>query len=180
MVSLLQQYFGSGERITFEKSRFLWNPDDPTSQLYINNIDNVDFKNMGQRPSLLVDLENHSFPKEVIGDREYYDPKEGAVSYNIRDKSAWSIECWGLKKLESMSLADEVRFFISTFRHEIAKIYKFDQIRVSQQLKPVKYQDFAQYWIARVIVEFELQENWFTTMESLKCSGFGLKLNAKS
>ncbi len=180
MVALLKQYFGSPDRITFEKSDFTWNPSQPEAQLYISNIDNLDYKNMGQRPQLLVDLETQAFPEEVTGDLLSFQSIKGMNDYLVRSISSWSIECWGLKKLEAMSLADEVRYFLTTYRHPIAKKYCFDKIRVTNQLKPVKYKDFDNYWIARVIVGFELQEQWSLAQESLKMTGFSMKLNSEN
>lgn len=176
MVSVMQQYFGNPERIALEEGSFLWNPSQAENKIYINNVDNLDYAAMGLRPAALVDLETHTFPEEVKGDLHSFDPRTGMVSYLVRDQSAFSIECWAQKKLESMTLGDEVRLFLTTYRHLIAKKYCFDKLRVKQQMKPVRYPQFKDHWITRVIVEYELQDNWSVVAEQLKVSGFGLNL----
>lgn len=179
MVSLLRQYFGQDDRITLDKARFLWTADRTQSEVQIDTVDNLKFDETGKKPAMLVDFEAQQFPKDVLGDHEGYQVDGTQMMFN-RNVGSFLIECWALKKLESYSMADEIRYFLQGYRHPIAKTYRFNTLRVSQVAKAVKYRQFDDYWISRVVVEYEQSEEWGVGIESLKVSRFALALNEVS
>jgi hypothetical protein len=176
MVSILRQYFGSEDRITLEKTSLLWNPDITQSKVQIDALDNAKFGEGAKFPKMLVDLETQSFPKDVLGDLDNFDALSGQRNFSVRTTSAFAIECWSLTKLESWSICDEVRFFLTTYRHEIARHYCLRHLRPIQALKPVKSKMYDDYWVARLIVEFEFDEAWGVLNEQLQVSEFAIKL----
>jgi hypothetical protein len=179
MVSILRQYFGSEDRITMEKARLLWSPAIEESQVHIDAVDNIKFQEGVKFPKILVDQEDQSFPKNVVGDLDNVEPEPGQSNYTVQTTSAFSIECWGLKKLESWAICDEVRFFITTYRQVIANAYCFNSIRPIKAMKPVKSKLYDDYWICRLIVEYDLEETWGVSREDLAVSGFSLSVTAQ-
>lgn len=183
MMSILRQYFGTTDRISLEKGRFLWKPvteQDPAAaqgQIQIDVVDNLKFAEGQKYPRILVDVENQEFPHDVIQDQNGYQ-SDGTINYFNQNQSAYAIECWGLKKLEASCIADEVRYFLQAYRHVIADKYQFAFLRVKTLMKPVKYKQFDDYWIARLIVPFAMHEHWGITQESLEVSEFALALRA--
>jgi len=178
MVEILRQYFGSEDRITMERASLLWNPDAAVSKVQIDVVDNLKFAEGDKFPKMLVDIESQEFPHDVLQDLDGYKPETGTIEYTVRNQSAYSIECWGLKKLEASAMGDEVRYFLQTYRHVIAKRYNFNILRPKTFMKPMKYKKFDDYWIGRLIVPFEVHDGWGVTQESLALSGFSLSLNA--
>jgi len=178
MVGVLRQYFGSEDRMTLEKSTLRWSPDITASEVQIDMVDNVKFDEGAKFPKLLVDMENQTFLKDVLGDLDNYDGQTGQRNYNVRSSSAFTIEAWCLSKIEAWSAIDEVRFFLTTFRHEIAKQHCLDYLRPVQANKPVKSKLYDDYWIGRLIVEFNFEERWGVLSEQLAVSDFVLKLGA--
>ncbi len=176
MVSLLRQHFGTDDRMTLGKSTFKWSRDANVSRLVVDNIDNTDFKQGDKFPRVLVDLENQGFPRDAIGDADVFDPESGTMNYSVRTESAYSIEVWGLKKLEALALADEIRLFIQTYRRQIAHQNCFNYIRPAQVIKPVKSKMYDDYWIARVIVSFDISDTWGVAEESLKAGVIEMSL----
>lgn len=178
MVTVLRQYFGTDERISLDSGRFKWDPTIDQAGLQIDVVDNLKYAEGQKFPKALVDIENRTFPRDVISDGMEYKPESGTREFVNRTQSSFSIECWGAFKLEAHAIADEIYYFLQAFRHVIAKKYGFTTLRVSQILKPAKYKAFHDYWIARVIVEFETTEQWGVTQESLRLSAFNVILNA--
>lgn len=176
MVSILRQYFGSEDRMTLEKAKLLWSPEIQNSQVQIDSVDNIQFGAGVKFPKILVDIETQTFPKDYLGDLDNFEPISGQRNYTVRDTSAFSIECWGLKKLEAWSICDEVRYFLTTYRREIAQTYCFGFLRPIQAVKPVKSKIYDDYWLARLIVEFEISETWGVAAEELAISSFAVKL----
>lgn len=177
MVSILRQYFGSPERITLEKAQLLWDEDIAKTQVQIDVVDNLKFAETGKRPAMLVDFETQQFPQDVIGDVHDYSGGTGTVEMFNRNVGAFLLECWAIKKLEAYSIADEIRYFLQAYRAPIADAYGFNMLRVTQVAKAVKYRQFDDYWVARVIVSYEQNEHWGVGIESLKVSNFGVQLN---
>lgn len=180
MISVLRQYFGSDERISLDKGRFLWNPDITSSGIQIDVVDNLKYAEGNKHPKILVDIEDQTFNHDVLGDLGDYTGQTGTREFMNQNASAYSIECWGLFKLEAASIADEVRYFLQAYRHEISQKYQFKFLRVTKMLKPVKYKIFKEYWICRLIVALQTEERWGVTQESLRASQFFLDLNAQS
>jgi len=177
MVTLFRQYFGSPERLSLEKARLLWSPDPATTQVQIDCVDNLQFDAAAKYPKILVDIEDQNFPRDVIGDVENYEPETGTVNFFNRRTGAFSIECWGFKKLEASSIADEILYFLQAYRAPISQKYEFRTLRVQQIIKPVRYRQFDQYWIGRLIVAFEMDERWGTGVEALKATRFATQFN---
>lgn len=178
MVTLLRQYFGSDDRISLDKGRFKWNRDATQSGAQIDLVDNLKYDEAGLAPKMLVDIENRNFPRDVLRDGADYQKEEGNMLFTNRQESAFTIECWGQFKLEALAIADEIFYFLQAYRHEIASKYGFGTLRIANIVKPVKYKIFKQYWIARIVVEFQTEERWGVSQESLRMSSFSLKLNA--
>lgn len=176
MVSVLRQYFGQPDRITIEKATLLWDADITKSKVQIDTVDNLKFDETGKRPAILVDFETQQFPRDVIGDRQDYQ-QDGVWQMFNRNTGAFLLECWGLKKLESYSIADEIRYFLQAYRHQIAETYGFNTLRIAQVMKAVKYRQFDDYWVSRAVVEYEQNEHWGVGIESLKVSHFSMALN---
>lgn len=177
LVGILRQYFGQDDRITLEKAKLIWDEDRTKSMVQIDTVDNLKFEESGKKPAILVDFEAQQFPRDVIGDMQDYTGTEGRMEMMNRNVGAMLIECWALKKMESYSIADEIRYFLQAYRHPIAKAYGFNTLRVAQVAKAVKYRQFDDYWITRAVIEFEQIEQWGVGIESLKVSKFGLALN---
>jgi hypothetical protein len=177
MVSLLQQHFGSDDRMTLGLSTFKWSRDANVTKIVIDNVDNTDFGTGDIQPRILVDLENQGFPRDTIGDRNDYLAELGQENFTIRIESAFSIETWSNKKLEAWALADEVRLFIQTYRTFIAHQHCFNFLRPSQIIKPVKSKMYEDYWIARTIIAFDLSDSWGVRREDLKAGPIDLTLN---
>lgn len=159
-----------------EKARLLWNPSIEESQIQIDIVDNIQFHEGVKYPKILVDLENQGFPRDVLGDLDNYEIEPGQTNYTVKTASAYSIECWGLKKLEAWAICDEVRYFLTTYRKEIAQAYCFNFIRPIQSLKPVKLKMYDDYWVVRLIAEFEMSDTWGVSREALAASNFTLTL----
>lgn len=178
MVSVLRQYFGSEDRMSLQRSSLKWDRDPNVSKVFIDAEDNQDFRDGDTGPRLLVDLENQGFPRDSIGDRNDYDPLSGQENFTMRMESAYLIEAWSNKKLEAWTMADEVRIFIHTYRMVIAHQYGFNFLRPSQVVKPVKSRVYEDYWISRIIVSFDISDNWGAMQEQLKAGPITLDLQA--
>ena len=176
MVSILRQYFSSQDRMVLERATLLWNPDATLSKIQIDSVDNLKYQEGDKYPKILVDVENQTFPQDSLGDMDNFDAPTGTTGYTTRIETAFSLECWGLKKLEATAMADEIRYFLQAYRQVIATAYRFDKIRVTQVLKPVKYKQFDDYWITRAIVELNLQDTWGVAKEALEVSDFSVKV----
>ena len=186
MVTILRQYFGSDDRIMLEKGQFKWvaSQTDPDvsaniaqSGVQIDVVDNLKHDEGNKFPKMLVDLETREFPRDAVGDLGNYDNIGGTVEFTNRVQGVFGIECWAPFKLEAHSMADEIYYFLQAFRKQIMDKYCFATLRIRQIVKPAKYKVFKDYWIARVIIEFETEERWGTTQEALRVSSFGLHLN---
>lgn len=175
-LSMLRQYFGSTERISLEKGRLLWDPDAQVSEVQIDVVDNLRYDEANKHPKILVDIEDQEFTPETLGDVDHYIPESGTVQYLNTSSSFVSVHCWGFQKLEAQSIADEVRYFLQTYRHPLAQHYQLSKLRVTRQIKPVRYNSYKDYWIARVMVQIQNQEGWGVSHEQLKVSAISLGL----
>ncbi len=178
MMTVLRQYFGSEDRISLEKARLLWKPNEAESDVQIDVVDNLKYAAGNKHPKILVDIEDQTLVPDVLGDLGDYSGGTGAREMMNRNTSAYSIECWGLTKLEAASIADEVRYFLQAFRQEISAKYHFQYLRVSKMIKPVKYKIFKEYWVCRLIVDLQTEERWAVGTESLKASQFFIDVTA--
>lgn len=176
MVSILRQYFGSADRMTLEKGSLLWDPDVTKSKVVIDTADNLKFQEGDKFPKFSVELENQTFPKDVIGDMVNYNGLTGDVEYNIRVESAFLVQVWAHNRLECWNMMDELRVFLSSFCWNISACYGFQKFRPIQVNKPVKSQLHDDYWIGRVIIEFSVDESWAIGKESLEASAFNVKM----
>lgn len=177
MVSILRQYFGGTDRITLEKAQLLWSENATESKVQIDVVDNLKFAETGKRPAMLVDFDVQNFPHDVLGDMQDYTGTSGTIEMFNRSIGAFVVECWALKKLEAYSIADEIRYFLQAYRTPIAAAYGFNLLRVAKIEKAVKYHQFDDYWVSRVVIQYEQNEHWGVGQESLKVSNFGLILN---
>ena len=172
-VSLLKQHFSNPNRLTLDKSTFLYTEDQTQcdSNLYIGFRDNLDFKTVSKRPAVIVDLGDMTFPKDAIADRIGYNADEGALQFMDRTFTTLVFTCVSDKSLESWSLAGEVRYFFNTYKLFIAREYCMDEIRVNgisgyQRLEG----DYKEVSATRVVVGMSFQQNYSVTKEALKIS----------
>lgn len=177
MVSVLRQFFGQTDRLSLEKASIKWDPDVSQSGVQIDIVDNVVFQEGQKFPKILVDMETQEYPRDFIGDLDNYVQETAMRVYTVRQQSAFSIECWGLKKLEAMAIGDEVRYFLQTYRKEISDKYCLATLRPKALIKPMKTKLYDDYWITRLIVEYEMNETWGVAAEALKVSSFTVSLN---
>ncbi len=175
MVSILQQYFKQDDRIVLEKATLLWQSDITTTQVQIDVADNIKFVQGQKYPKISVDVGDQDFPEDVKGDFNGYQAN-GQVNYWNMMKSDFLIECYGLKKLECRTIADEVRYFLQGFRHPIMQTYGLEKLRVQKSSRPIKVPLQDDYWKSALLVEFQAQEVWGTTQESLRLSAARLNL----
>jgi hypothetical protein len=176
MVSVLRQHFGNTERMNLQSSTYTWDRDSSQTKLVIDNADNLNFNDGEIFPKLIVDLENQGFPKDYVGDLDNYNNITAERNYTVRTESAFAIESWGLHKLEVLALCDEARFFLQTFRHEISCKYGFHYLRPVQVVKPTQSKIHTQYWVARLIMGFEITDTWAVQEAELRAAAIRLKL----
>jgi len=177
MVTILRQYFGTTDRLTFGKANLLWQDDVAKSQVQIDVVDNLIYDESSKYPKILVDLETSQFPQDALGDVASVEGRTGKVHYTNRRVCQYAIECWAPRKMESRAIADEVFFFIQSFRQILMKQYGFISLRAMQTIKPAKYPQYDDYWIARVVINFEKNLNWSVAQEALKISNFTININ---
>lgn len=179
MVSVLRQHFGGSDRMSLETSKYTWSPHTEETKLVIDNTDNLNFGEGEVFPKLIVGLEDQNFPRDYIADFDNYDMASAERNYTVRTDSAFTIESWALHNLEALALCDEVRIFLQTFRREISCTYNFHSLRPLQQNKPVKSKVHTDYWIARLVVSFEVTATWGVQVEQLKASAINLNLRVE-
>lgn len=177
-MSLLKQHFSNPDRLSLDKATFLYTEDETLSEsnLHIGYRDNLDFKNVGKRPAIIVDLGDHAFPKEVVGDVIGHSPEQGALFFQDRTITSWMFNCISDKPLEAWSLAGEVKFFFQTYRRFIARAYCMDEIRVSALAGYQRFEEYKEMSGVRVIVGLNYQQSFGVATESLKVSAIDLEL----
>lgn len=168
LVAVFRQYFGSPNRIPSETSKYLWTPDQATSNIWISEEHNADRAVIGKRPALLVNIYGQSYPQQAIGDYASHDMANStSYMFNIVD-SAIRFRCISENMLSSMELATEVRYFISGFRHQIEQAFRFDKLRISQVSLTQRIEEYKEYWVTDLTAELKYQEVWGITTENLK------------
>lgn len=168
LVASLRQYFGSPGRIPSEISSYVWDPDHAKSNLWISEDYNADRAVVGKRPSVLVSLDNQSYPQQAIGDYMAHDMANSTTyMFNVIDATA-RYRCISENMLSSVELATEVRYFISGFRHQLEKAFCLDKLRVAQVGRTQKIEEYKEYWVTDVMAELKYQESWGVTTENLK------------
>ena len=172
--SLLTQHFGCQERIVLERSSYLWNPTPAQSQVYINYRDNMDYEVVGKRPSIIVDLGDVQYPRDVIGDVLQYNGEQGTFDILDRCESSWIFTCLSDKALDSLALATEIKYFWQTYRKYVAQTYGFDTLRCQQISRWQKQSEYKDYQGCAVGVQFSCQDNFSVGVESLKVAGIAL------
>ena len=179
MLSVLRQHFGNADRMALQTSTYLWSPDVAATKLVIDNTDNLSFGEGEIFPKLIVGLEDQNFPRDFIADFDNYNMGSAERNYTVRTDSAFTVEAWALHNLEALALCDEVRVFLQTFRREISCTYGFHSLRPLQQNKPVKSKLYTDYWIARLVVSFEVTATWGVQVEQLKATALNLNCNVE-
>lgn len=172
MVSMLRQWFGSRERLSIEKARFLWHKEVGKSEVYIADDFNWDFINVQQRPAIVVELDSFSAGEDIesIG-------RSGMVSWNREhdelnfasiENGRFNIHCIAKQKLEAWALAWEVKMFLATYSDVIKEAYGFKKWKVAGVQKPQPMKEAEEYKAAAVVLQFNMIDAWALKRESLK------------
>lgn len=172
MVSLMKQYFGSKERIALEKATFLWDKSAEKSEVYISDEFNWDFREVGSRPAIIVELGDFSSIEEIptlgksglIG----YDPKADSLAFAAIENGTFSFRCVAKQKLEAWSLSWEVKTLLQSYAEIISAEYDFQKFRVASVTRPQKMEEADEYKVSTVSVAFNMIDAWALTMENLK------------
>ena len=175
-VALLRQFFGTEDRISLEKSQFLWKEDQELSGLYIGYQDTHDFQVVGKRPAIIVQLNDTTYPQEVIGDSLKVDEATGGKAFLDHAVSSWTFLCFSDKATEAMALAGEVKYFFQTYRQFLAPSYSLSKVRVVQLGRYEKQKEYKDMYACPVTVAFDVYDNFEVQPEELRVSAINLQL----
>jgi len=177
-VALMKQHFGNQNRLTLDKSSFIYTDDltDPQSALGIGHRDNLNFESMGKRPYIIVDLGEISFPKSSINEHMGWDDSLGTTYFIEYVKASWVFNCLSPKPLEAWALAGEVKYFLQTYHKMIAGAYCLDELKVAAISGYAKIPDYEEIKGVSVIVNLSFQQNYGVTIDQLKLSAINLQL----
>jgi hypothetical protein len=172
MISMLQQYFGSDERIALERGTFKWRRVVKDSEVYIADDFNWDFENVGQRPALIVELAGMNQIKEIptIGQSGLinYNPRTGVYTFATIEEGTLLVRVIGKTKLETWGLAWEAKLFLQTYADALRETYNFKTFRVSKVDPPVPLKEYTEYKAATIHVPFSMIDAWGIRRENLK------------
>jgi hypothetical protein len=161
MVGILRQYFGTENRISVDRSKYIWKEDPRTSDLWIMEEFHDTRDVVGKRPLVLVGFPQASYPKDVMSDMLNYLPGGSEVRNICRTQGQIRFRCISDKALASIELATEIKYFIDIFRQQIQCSHGLDYLRSSTMQGPAKIEEYKEYFISN-------DEKWFQMFEKLK------------
>jgi hypothetical protein len=183
MVDVLRTYFGSTHRSTMEKASFLWNERKEVSFLSIEDEFNWNWDDVGSKPALIVALDDL-----IVGDGSRtigrnglssYLPDSGGSRMSSRESGGFTIQCVARHKLESWSLAWEVKTFLQNYAYEIGRTYRFGSLNVAGIRKPAQVSHGGvDYMAAAVGVAFHLTSSFSVEREGLPATHMSLNVEA--
>jgi len=179
IVGVLRQYFGTDGRIAVDTSKYLWNADPRTSDVYIVEEFNDTRGVVGKKPLILVGFPQSTYPKNVVGDMMNYIPNGAEVRNIGTTHGQIRLRCISDNALSSIELATEVKYFIGVFRQQIQCSHHIDYLRPSGMQGPAKIEEYKEYWTTDVSCDIVYQENWGVFIEHLRIKSINTELKIK-
>jgi hypothetical protein len=167
-VSTLKQFFGTQNRISTDYSTYLWTEDQSKSNIWISEEFSADRSVIGKRPSILVGIKQMAYPQQSIGDYSMFDIKNSTTyTLNIVD-SIIRFRCISENMLSSLELATEIKYFVSTFAHQISEAFCLDKFRGAQITETQKIEEYKEYFVTDFLCELKYQEILGVKTENLR------------
>jgi len=178
-VSALKQYFGTTDRISLSPDQYLWTNDPATSKLFIAEDYNTNFKVIGQRPALIVGVENFEYPVFTTAQQnlESYNPVTGTMNFAQPVNGGWTIHILSPSHLECWSLAYEVKAFFQSYSLIMIKNFNFHRILCTAIRKPQQEEEYQKTYHAVVMVQFNFVDYWGITLEALKVKSINIDMS---
>jgi hypothetical protein len=167
-VATLKQFFGTQNRIAVDFSSYLWKEDQAESNIWISEEFNANRSVVGKRPAILVGIKQISYPQQSLGDYSFHD-LQNSTNYmlNVID-SIVRFRCISENMLSSLELATEVKYFISTFCHQISEAFCFDKFRPMQMGETTKIEEYKEFFVTDFTCELKYQEILGVKTENLR------------
>jgi hypothetical protein len=167
-VAALKQYFGTSNRIAIDYSNYKWEKDQSVSNVWISEEFSMDRSVIGKRPSILVSINGTNYPQQTLGDFSHFDPTN-STSYMINVmESALNFRCVSENMLSSLELATEVKYFLSTFCHQISGYFCLEKFRPTQMSKTQKIEEYKEFFVTDLLCELKYKEILGIEIESLR------------
>lgn len=172
IVSLLRQWFGSEERVTLDRGRFLWHPDLESSQIFIATDYPWNLDGVSGKPGLFV--EHGSITTQPMrsmgmgkGNAMGMSMKTGEIYCASQYSADISIRCMCRSNLEAWALANEVKCFFDTYADAGADEYGFHYLTVRGVQKPVPIKEYGNFMAASTVLNYSILSTWGIMKEAL-------------
>lgn len=167
-VATLKQFFGTQNRVSTDFSNYLWTEDQSESNVWISEEHNANRSVVGKRPAILVGMKQISYPQQSLGDYSMHDLKNSTTYMLNIVESIIRFRCISENMLSSLELATEVKYFVSTFGHQISEAFCFDKFRGSQITETQKIEEYKEFFVTDFLCELKYQEILGVKTENLR------------